>query len=416
MPSRIFLNESLKSSTRIVDALSFCAKSPRFWRKCTALCALFVSGQVSAMALSEYTHNFTCSSGTAVEVALPVVSAATGAVTYTVFDKAGIAVGDIASTLTPAFGRITMHDSVGVTDTVDWPRNGDYGLIFYTLNGDHSTDYFTVMAKDTAGNVRFEQYTVNSATIPADYVLTINANGQELNVDNVGGTIGLKFINGGSVEFGSLCTYTGPTFFDSSTSLIGSVPRTSSSYSKINVDSNVVYTETGQFTGPGALFKTGSGELVLANLGSDDSKNNYSGGTCIQDGILTVINDAQIPSVGTVSFEALTSEENSALKSNGLTLITNPIVFRSQGTVDTNGHSVTASGVLSGAGDVYKTGDGEFYASNSGNTQSGATHVNGGALRVTPNSLGQTSHIYLHGTLHVTASTTSVCPITLGGQ
>lgn len=250
---------------------------------------------------------------------------------------------------------------------------------------------------------------------------------------NVTGNFGLSIVGGGSVIFGEGCTYTGHTLFDTATQLIGSLPLSSSSYPMFNIDSGQTYIKQGQLTGPSALVKDGEGECFLQNQDTN-LENNYKGGTLIRDGILTVNDNAQLPTsedaVTTITFDAIHAlsnkgsdahDGNPVLKSGGANLssLTNAIVLNSQGAIDTQENSLSLNGSMSGPGDFYKIGDNELTLANSTpSTQSGATYVNGGSLAVSDNgNLGQTSSINLQsGALHVLKTVTSIKAIHLGGK
>ncbi|PZP55579.1 MAG: hypothetical protein DI586_06375 [Micavibrio aeruginosavorus] len=126
-------------------------------------------------------------------------------------------------------------------------------------------------------------------------------------------------------------------------------------------------TITGIISGTGALTKISTGMLTLSGA------NTYSGGTTV--------------SGGTLSISANNNLGTGALTLNGGTLrsgaaYTNTHAISlgaSNGTIDTNGFNTTASGVISGAGSLTKSGTGTLILSGT-NTYSGGTSVTGGVL------------------------------------
>ena len=119
----------------------------------------------------------------------------------------------------------------------------------------------------------------------------------------------------------------------------------------------------------GILVKQGAGKLVLGG-----GSNTYSGGTFINGGTLAVSTNANLGNVnGALSFNGgtLAATETFAT-ARGVTL------NAGGGTIDVaSGKTLTASGIVGGAGSLTKTSSGTLVLGNA-NTFSGATNINNG--------------------------------------
>jgi autotransporter-associated beta strand protein len=124
------------------------------------------------------------------------------------------------------------------------------------------------------------------------------------------------------------------------------------------------------------LTKSGRGTLTL------DAANNYSGGTNLNAGILTIANAQAL------GFGAISISDVATLGFTGVTSLSNGIVFtglggptnvRGSASLDTGGSNVTLSGAVSGAGALTKIGAGTLTLTGA-NTYTGGTFVNAGAL------------------------------------
>ena len=131
---------------------------------------------------------------------------------------------------------------------------------------------------------------------------------------------------------------------------------------------NANSTYSGALSGNGSLTKAGSGKLLL--LGN----NSYSGGMTISNGWLALGNNNAFGSGGlTFAGGTLTTTGNLA--------VTNTMILASDGTIDTAGNNLSISGVIGGANDLVKTGNGKLTLLAS-NTYYGATIINQGAVVV----------------------------------
>jgi fibronectin-binding autotransporter adhesin len=139
-------------------------------------------------------------------------------------------------------------------------------------------------------------------------------------------------------------------------------------------------TMAGVVSGPAALRHTGPGILRLTNT------NTYTGGTTLAgNGVVEILNGA---STGN---GPLTWAGNGTLRSIApLTLAANAsIAPSSAGAIDTAGGDISASGLISGAGTLVKTGGGTLTLSNPANAYTGSTLIKQGNLAFSAlNNLG----------------------------
>ena len=139
-------------------------------------------------------------------------------------------------------------------------------------------------------------------------------------------------------------------------------------------------TFAGAISGTGGLVKTGTGTLTLRGA------NTYTGGTSVDAGTLSIDLDAELGA-------AKSGLTLGGAASGGTLRLTNASAFFSArpvtlnlggGTIDTEGTvPATLSGTISGTGGLSKTGTGTLTLSG-GNTYSGATTVDAGALALGP--------------------------------
>jgi autotransporter-associated beta strand protein len=130
--------------------------------------------------------------------------------------------------------------------------------------------------------------------------------------------------------------------------------------------------------------KTGTGNLALT------AANTYSGGTRLNQGTLSISNNASF-GTGTVTFSS-----NSTVAALGNLSVTNAYVIASAvtATLDSGANNWTNSGSISGAGSLNKSGNGTVTLTGA-NTYTGATTVNGGTLRINSSSAIGTNTVTL---------------------
>ncbi|MBC8095986.1 MAG: autotransporter-associated beta strand repeat-containing protein, partial [Akkermansiaceae bacterium] len=147
-----------------------------------------------------------------------------------------------------------------------------------------------------------------------------------------------------------------------------------------------VLTANGLITGPGQLVKTGAGTLVLTN-----TSNNFSGGTVINGGILSISNPAAL---GT-AVDSLVINPTGVLQATASFSSSRAVTLGgtggslSGGTLDVTGSNIeTRTGVIGGSGSLTKTGTGTLNLT-AANTFTGDFYINGGTVSVSNNqSLG----------------------------
>jgi len=174
----------------------------------------------------------------------------------------------------------------------------------------------------------------------------------------------------------------------------------------IRVDGAAV-TWSGNFRGPGAFGKLGSGTLILSG------SNTHSGGTTLSDGSLSVSADRSLGIFGgRVAFDGGTLVASEGFSSSrGMTLV-------SSGEFEVVRDPLRLSGVIEGAGSLEKSGSGTLILSEA-NTYSGGTTLSGGALSVSSDgNLGNSGAAltFNGGVLHASAPFSSSRNITLTGD
>ena len=135
---------------------------------------------------------------------------------------------------------------------------------------------------------------------------------------------------------------------------------------------------TGVISGSGqAVIKIGLGTVTLANTGST-----YTGGTFINEGVLSIASTGAIGSSGGVTFNGGTLR----LTNPGSISTSRQLTFNSTGIIDTAGATVTSSGLLTGAGGLTKLGNAALTVSGTANNYAGATSIQAGTLRLGANN------------------------------
>lgn len=135
---------------------------------------------------------------------------------------------------------------------------------------------------------------------------------------------------------------------------------------------------SGQVTGVGAMTKTGAGTLTLSN-----ASNNYSGGTVINGGTLSVASNSHLGNTsGGITFENSANLLTTAgiTSARGVTL--GGTGSGSGGGIDTGGSDSTFSGLITGTGDLAKRGNGTLTLSNAASNYTGVTTVEAGRIAI----------------------------------
>ena len=156
-----------------------------------------------------------------------------------------------------------------------------------------------------------------------------------------------------------------------------------------------------------ALTKVGSGTLTLGFvpaylLSVGFTNSNYTGGTTINDGTISIMSDTSLGASGSVTING-TALAPSALQatgtfSSGRTISLGPTSGSGQGTFDVTGiYTLTLSGAIgnngpSGTGTLVKIDTGTLALINPGDTYSGGTVITGGTVNINSDSvLGATT-------------------------
>jgi autotransporter-associated beta strand protein len=150
----------------------------------------------------------------------------------------------------------------------------------------------------------------------------------------------------------------------------------------------------------GTLTKLGTGTLIL------NAANSYSGGTTLTAGTLRFGNASALGS------GPLAITGNTTLQAGLAATLANAVSIATgvTGTLDTNGHNTTLGGILTGSGNLTKTGSGTLNISGGAlnNTLSGSISVNSGTLvndNVNP-SPGIQSFANMNGNITVASGAT----------
>ena len=189
---------------------------------------------------------------------------------------------------------------------------------------------------------------------------------------------------GGVVTLGSAISAQGLIFNSNGYSIGGSNALTlAGTAPQINVTLNDTATIATSIISKGGLTANGGGTLILTNGSSG-----YSGGTNVANGTLQVGTAAAVGSIGTGAISLRNGGTLAVVNISGNTLsgnVTNGVA--GVGTLNINSaNSTTVSGTLtdgtSGQLAFIQSGSGTTFLTNTGNTYSGATLINGGILQV----------------------------------
>ena len=160
---------------------------------------------------------------------------------------------------------------------------------------------------------------------------------------------------------------------------VGNIDLTNGGTLIFEQDDNGSY--QGQIIGDGSVIKTGSGIVALR---PDAGANTYSGVTTIDGGGLAISSQDALGTNSdlTINNGSLTAEANLTIdkRINLASAEANKTAV-----IDTNGHNVTAAGVLNGvvdSGTFIKIGAGTLTAANNDNSFAGNVEVAGGALQI----------------------------------
>ena len=164
-------------------------------------------------------------------------------------------------------------------------------------------------------------------------------------------------------------------------------------------------TLSGVISGFGSLVKSGTGALTLLN-----TTNSYSGGTTVNGGGTLIIGANENLGSGNLVLDDGTLKLSSS-PTVGVSMSRSTVLESGGGTFDTTGRVLTMSGLISGDGVLTKVGTGTLVLGNSGNSYTGGTILNGGAIQISSDgALGDLSGAVTlgGGKLIVNGTTTTV--------
>lgn len=144
--------------------------------------------------------------------------------------------------------------------------------------------------------------------------------------------------------------------------------------STIETATSTSSTISGLLTGTGRLLKIGDGTLVLT-----DATNNYSGGTEIDAGTLSISSDGNLgAAAGGVAIDAGTLQ-----MTDTMTLAHTVTLKDTNSAIGVDASKIaTISSAIGGSGKLNKTGDGTLVLANAGNNYSGGTEITAGTLQL----------------------------------
>ena len=223
-------------------------------------------------------------------------------------------------------------------------------------------------------------------------VLRVSAGTVSLASMNDSGAVGALGNSSSAVSLGTLAGSTGTIQYTGTTASSTKLfTMATSGTGAFQIDSSAtVLALSGVIDGSGRLNKTGVGSLALTGI------NTFTGALNVQGGTLVVLalNDASIAgAVGNSSTGVTLGNSGNSIGTieyTGATATSNkPFILATGGSgafqVDTSTANLTLSGVLSGAGNLIKTGPG-LLTLNGSNTFTGSTSVTGGTLQITGSS------------------------------
>ena len=189
-------------------------------------------------------------------------------------------------------------------------------------------------------------------------------------------------LSGGTLVLTGANTYTGLTTIDPGTTLlVGNNVTDGSISSDILNNGRLVFDKISDATFGRVI--SGSGTLTLNEFGGRTltltGLNTYSGGTLIDAGTLAISSDANLGA----GAGALTLDEGGVLENTATLTLARPVIVNTfGGTLQTDaGTDLTISGVISGSGNLAKTGMGTLIFDGT-NTYTGITSIDSGVLQV----------------------------------
>ncbi|ENR96326.1 autotransporter-associated beta strand repeat-containing protein, partial [Brucella abortus] len=212
------------------------------------------------------------------------------------------------------------------------------------------------------------------------------------------GTHGLEKADGGTLILTGANTYTGGTAISGGTLQLGDGATNGSVQGAISTGADAAHKGVLAIRAaagtPATIGNTISGTGSVSVLGGTVTfsvANSYTGGTTLAGGTTIVTADANLGAVGTnvalnngatLRFGANLDATHSFTHAFQLGTVASDV-----GTLDTDGHDVAMSGVISGAGGLMKSGTGTVTLSGA-NSYTGGTKVSAGTLVVANDNTG----------------------------
>ncbi len=253
----------------------------------------------------------------------------------------------------------------------------------------------------TAGNGIINQgtgtFTLNGVIDGAGSISTVNFGNLILNGNNAFTNLG---IGNGTVTvgtntaagIGAIALATNTTLAAGTSGLVLANSIQTAGNGIINQGATGSFTLNGQISGPGSISTVNFGNLVL-------NGNNLFTNLGIGNGTVTVGTNTAA-GIGAI---ALATNTTLAAGANNLTLA-NSIQTAGIGTIDTAANTMTLTGIISGAGNITKTGSGLLNLT-SANIYTGGTVINAGTIGFsTATSMGTGSITVNSGTLLANAN------------
>ena len=225
-----------------------------------------------------------------------------------------------------------------------------------------------------------------SGTLPSTITNFQTLQKQDSGTWTVASSLSAMGITSTEVQAGTLALtgdntqYTGQMLVDQGGTLQGSVqtlPATITDNGLVQFAQSIDGTYTGLISGTGSVEKDGTGTLTLAP--STSGGNTYTGGTVLEQGVLSVSADNALGDTsGGITFDGGTLQFGSSFNLASTRAIS---IADGGGTIDTQDFQTTITQDISGTGVLTKVGSGVLVLDGS-NTWSGGTTVSAGTLVV----------------------------------
>jgi fibronectin-binding autotransporter adhesin len=201
-----------------------------------------------------------------------------------------------------------------------------------------------------------------------------------------GSTLSFESSDTGTLDFGILTSATLGGLRDLSGSRNIELRNNQGTAVALSVGNNNATTQyEGRFSGPGSITKIGGGALTLGGV------NSHAGGTNINGGAIFFDQEANF-GTGNIAFGGGSLFATASVLGSSIGLSKSIMLHAAGGIINSNTHTLTLSGQVSGSGPLAKNGSGALILVNNSNNYTGSTTVNAGVLVAgTQNALGSSS-------------------------